>query len=203
MSEELDNTQVLALLAQVARQDEQAFRRLYASVARRVYAFAMHRLHDEAAASEVVGETLYEVWRRPLAFRGDAQFSTWVLGIARHKMLDRLRSRGPDHEDIDDHHDLFDADALDDMQQVDTRQRQAGVAQCLAKLGDTHRECLHLVYFDGLSLAEVASVQAVPENTVKTRLFHARAKIKQCLARVLSLDVAGKNMATRDGGGDD
>jgi RNA polymerase sigma-70 factor (ECF subfamily) len=198
MSEELDNTQVLALLEQVARHDERAFGRLYESVARRVYAFAMHRLHDEATAGEIVGETLYEVWRRPTAFRGDAKFSTWVLGIARHKMLDRLRSRGPDHEDIDDHRDLFDADALDDLQQVDARQREAGVAHCLARLGDTHRECLHLVYFDGLSLAEVASVQAVPENTVKTRLFHARAKIKQCLARLFARDAAGQHRGGHD-----
>ena len=198
MSEELDNTQVLDLLAQVARQDERAFRRLYESVGRRVYAFAMHRLHDEATAGEIVGETMYEVWRRPTAFRGDAKFTTWVLGIARHKMLDRLRSRGPDHEDIEDHHDLFDADARDDLQQVDERQRLAGVAQCMARLGEAHRECLQLVYFDGLSLGEVASVQAVPEGTVKTRLFHARAKIKQCLARVLSLDTTD-----RQGGDDD
>ena len=49
------------------------------------------------------------------------------------------------------------------------------------KLSDDHRECVHLVFYEGMSLAEVASVQGCPENTVKTRLFHARQKLKNCL----------------------
>jgi RNA polymerase sigma-70 factor (ECF subfamily) len=53
------------------------------------------------------------------------------------------------------------------------------------KLSDEHREAMHLVFYEGFSLAEVADVQSCPENTVKTRLFHARQKIKACLARLV------------------
>ena len=55
----------------------------------------------------------------------------------------------------------------------------------MQKLSDEHRECLHLVFYEGCALAEIAQLQQVPENTVKTRLFHARQKIKQCLQRML------------------
>ena len=51
----------------------------------------------------------------------------------------------------------------------------------MGKLSDEHRECLHLVFYEGMGLAEVAEVQHCPEGTVKTRLFHARQKIKKCL----------------------
>lgn len=190
---DLETPEVLDLLRRVAQKDEPAFRRLYNSVSRRVYAFAMHHLHDATAAAEVVGEALYEVWRRPEAFRGDAKFSTWVLGIARHKMLDRMRSKAPEHEDIDEHLELADTQALEGFEHLAQRQRSAGVATCLDKLGEPHRECLYLVYFEGLSVAEVGAVQGVPEGTVKTRLFHARANIKRCLQRLLA----------REGGGDD
>ena len=44
---------------------------------------------------------------------------------------------------------------------------------------------MHLVFFEGLALAEVAQIQGCPENTVKTRLFHARQKIKKCLSLLL------------------
>ena len=49
------------------------------------------------------------------------------------------------------------------------------------KLSSEHRECVHLVFYEGMSLGEVAQVQDCPENTVKTRLFHARQKLKNCL----------------------
>ena len=48
-------------------------------------------------------------------------------------------------------------------------------------LSPVQRECLYLVFYEGLSLAEVAALQDCPENTVKTRLFHARRNIRQCL----------------------
>jgi RNA polymerase sigma-70 factor, ECF subfamily len=48
-------------------------------------------------------------------------------------------------------------------------------------LSAAHRECMQLVYFEGLGLAEVASIQNVPENTVKTRLFHARKLMRSCV----------------------
>jgi RNA polymerase sigma-70 factor, ECF subfamily len=189
-SVELDTQQVLALLKQVAQQDEQAFRQLYELAGRRVYAFVVHRLRDPEAAAEIVSETLYEVWRRPAAFRGDSKFTTWLFGIARHKLLNRLQGRLADreglHEDIDEHLELPDSDAPEGFDTVAERQRREGVAACLEKLPEVQRECLLLLFYEGLSLAEIAEVQAKPEGTVKTRLFHARLKIKQCLQRLLA-----------------
>jgi RNA polymerase sigma-70 factor (ECF subfamily) len=65
-------------------------------------------------------------------------------------------------------------------------QRSDGVRHCVDKLGTDHRECVHLVFYEGMALAEVARIQQIPEGTVKTRLFHARQKLKQCLQRMLA-----------------
>ena len=51
----------------------------------------------------------------------------------------------------------------------------------MGKLSAEHRECVHLVFYEGLGLADVAALQGCPENTVKTRLFHARKKLTNCL----------------------
>jgi RNA polymerase sigma-70 factor, ECF subfamily len=196
---ELDTDAVLDLLKQVAQQDEQAFRRLYESASRRVYAFVLQRLGDPAAAAEVVSDTFYEVWRRPGAFRGESRFMTWLLGIARHKLLTRLQGKAARrenmHEDIDEHLELPDDDASDGFTSVAERQRREAVAACLDKLPELQRECLHLVFYEELSLAEIAAVQSAPEGTVKTRLFHARAKIKQCLQRLLQREGAAHDGA--------
>jgi RNA polymerase sigma-70 factor (ECF subfamily) len=190
----MDNDDVLRLLERIGRADEAAFRELYRAFSRRLYAYVLRQLNDAAQAEEIVADTLYEVWRQPARFRGESQFSTWLIGIARNKVLMAFRSRKPDalHDDLDDVAESMAADEPGAFEQLAQRQRQEGVRHCMGKLSSEHRECVHLVFYEGLPLAEVAALQGCPENTVKTRLFHARQKLKNCL----------KLMLQREGGGD-
>ena len=183
----MDNQRVAELLGKIARQDQAAFQELYKAFSRKVFAYLLNQLKDHVRAEEVLVDTMYEVWRNPTRFRGDAQFSTWLIGIARNKALMTFRSRraDEDHDELDDVAETVASDAPDGFAVAAQRQRQEGVQHCMQKLSDEHRECLHLVFYEGCALAEVAQLQQVPENTVKTRLFHARQKIKQCLQRML------------------
>jgi len=54
----------------------------------------------------------------------------------------------------------------------------------MERLPHEQRECMHLVFFEELALREIAHLQDCPENTIKTRLFHARQKMKDCLRRL-------------------
>lgn len=179
----MDNDRVFALLARIQAGDEAAFAELYKAHSRKLYAYALRQLGDPAAAEEIVSDTLYEVWRQPAGFRGNAQFGTWLIGIARNKILMWFRARRSDgrHEDIDELADELASEDAGTFDLLAQKQRREGVEHCLGKLSSEHRECVHLVFYEGLSLAEVAQVQACPENTVKTRLFHARQKLKNCL----------------------
>ena len=183
----MDNDRVRELLERVARQDQSAFRELYKAFSRRVFAYALNMVKDHARAEEILVDTMHEVWRAPARFRGDSQFTTWLIGIARNKALMVYRSRRPDelHDDLDDIAETTAADTPDGFAQLAAKQRSEGVQTCMGRLSNEHRECMHLVFFEGLSLAEVAAVQGCPENTVKTRLFHARQKIKNCLKLLL------------------
>jgi RNA polymerase sigma-70 factor (ECF subfamily) len=186
----MDNQRVAELLGRIARQDQAAFQELYKAFSRKVYAYVLNQLRDQSRAEEVLVDTMHEVWRFPTRFRGDSQFSTWLIGIARNKVLMSFRGRRPDedHDDIDDIAETAAADTPDGYAAVADRQRHDGVRRCMDKLSEEHRECLHLVFYEGMALAEVADVQRVPENTVKTRLFHARQKIKKCLALLLQAE---------------
>lgn len=175
---EFDNAKVFELLKAVSQGSEAAIRELYTTYSRRIYAFALHRIGDPGLAEEIVVDTMHEVWKRPDRFRGESRFSTWLLGVARYKILTAQRSRGTDHDELDEELPSTDAGAFEVLAQ---KQRREGVQHCMGKLSDEHRECLHLVFFEGMSLKEVAEVQDAPENTIKTRLFHARQKIKNCL----------------------
>ncbi len=198
----MDNPTVTTLLARVARQDQAAFQELYKAFSRRVYAYVLNRLRDHARAEEILVDTMHEVWRYPTRFRGESMFSTWLIGVARNKMLMALRSQRPDedHDDLDDIAETAASDMPDGYRALAERQRQDGVQHCMGKLSDEHRECLHLVFFEGFSLGEIADVQKVPENTVKTRLFHARIKIKKCLALMLGREGQAPSVGATEGG---
>jgi RNA polymerase sigma-70 factor, ECF subfamily len=193
----MDNDEVLRLLGRIERADEAAFRELYRAFSRRLYAYVLRQLNDPAQAEEIVADTLYEVWRQPAKFRGDSQFSTWLIGIARNKVLMAYRSRKPDamHDDLDDIAETVAANEPGAFEILAQQQRQEGVRHCMSKLSTEHRECVHLVFFEGMPLAEVATLQACPENTVKTRLFHARQKLKNCLKLLLQREGGDDSLA--------
>lgn len=199
----MDNDRVRQLLVRIGKQDQAAFEELYKAFSRRVYAYALNMLKDHVRAEEVLVDTMHQIWRNPAQFRGDSQFSTWLIGIARNKALMVFRGQRPD-EDHADLEDIAETEAADDAEegfaQLAQRQRAEGVRHCMDKLSDEHRECMHLVFFEGYSLAEVASVQRCPENTVKTRLFHARQRIKNCLRLLLEREGADLRLAPRGEG---
>lgn len=184
----MDNSQVLRLLGRIEQADEGAFRELYCAFSRKLYAYVLRQLGDTAQAEEIVSDTLYEVWKAPAKFRGDSQFSTWLIGIARNKVLMHWRGRkaDADHDDVADLADELPSDAPGAFEIMAEQQRSEGVRHCVDKLGPDHRECVHLVFYQGMALAQVAHIQQIPEGTVKTRLFHARQKLKQCLQRLLA-----------------
>ena len=178
--------QVRELLREIEKGSERAMEKLFRMFSRKVHAYVLYRCRDEATAEEIVIDTLHEVWKHPDRFRGDAKFSTWLIGIARHKMLDALRAASHVHEDTDDHADVVVDESPSAFDGIAAGQRRDGVQKCMEVLGDEQREALHLALYQDMPLDEVAAIQGVPENTVKTRLFHARKKMKDCLARVLA-----------------
>lgn len=183
----MDNDDVLRLLARIAERDEGAFRELYRAFSRKLYAYVLRQLSNEAQAEEIVSDTLYEVWKAPERFRGDSQFSTWLIGIARNKVLMAWRGRKPDavHDDLDDVAETMASEEPGAFDLLAQQQRSAGVRRCMDKLSSEHRECIHLVFYEGMSVNDVAKTQQCPEGTVKTRLFHARQKLKNCLRLLL------------------
>ncbi len=193
----LKETQALrADLAAIIQQDQLAMKRFYQAMAPSVYQFSMRRLSDPVQAQEVVVETLYEVWCHAARFAGQSTIRTWVLGIARYKLLDKLRERYRyKHESFDEEMDSPsddfsepESDAPEGFERVVQREQHEMIAHCSGKLPADQREALHLAFYEDLPLAEIAQVQACPENTVKTRLFHARRKMKECLQRVFRHD---------------
>jgi RNA polymerase sigma-70 factor (ECF subfamily) len=170
------------LLSQVAEGSHAAFEELYRLYSRRVYAFARRMIENAESADEIMVETMYEVWRAAGRFRRDSRVSTWILGIARNKALMVMRgSHAHLHDDIDDFADIIDAEVPDGFTQLAEKEVRDLIQRCLERLSHKHRECIHLVHFESMSMPEVAAFLGIPEGTVKSRLSHARAQLAACV----------------------
>lgn len=176
--------ELCALMERIAVRDEVALAALYKRLSRMVYAFALRRLSEPVAAEEVVVETMFEVWKSAPRFAGRSLVTTWILGIARHKAMDKLRLRkGEVCEPLGDEAEAIADESPSAYELLASKQLASQVSLCMDALPDEQRECIHLVFYEDSPLAEIAVIQACPENTVKTRLFHARRKMKDCLQR--------------------
>ena len=180
MSAPAPQEEAFALIGRIAARDEDALAAFYRTFQSRVYAFAMIRLNDPAAASDLVNEVMMEVWRSADRFEGRSSVAAWLRGITRHKILDELRRRGRHaHEELDpEMPEEDDASAVDALTALESDE---DLEYCIGRLPLMQREAIHLAFFEDLSYAEIAELTGAPEGTVKTRVHHAKKSLKRCL----------------------
>lgn len=172
------------LIDRIARGDESALGDFYRAFEGPLYRFAYARLNDSFEAADIVNDVMMEVWRNATRFEGRSKVSTWVFGIARHKSIDRLRKRRPDHgEELDDN--LPDDEGDDPETCVLAAENAELVRLCIEGLSEAHREVVHLAFFEDLPYAEIAGIAGCPEGTVKTRMFHAKKALQRCLQHLM------------------
>ena len=172
------------LLDRIARGDESALSDFYRAFEGPVYRFVLSRLNDSFEAADIVKEVMMEVWRHAARFEGRSKVTTWVFGIARHKTIDRLRKRRPDHgEELDEN--LPDDDSPDPVACLVAAENAEFIQLCMERLSEPHREVVHLAFFEDLPYAEIAGIVDCPEGTVKTRMFHAKKALQRCLQRLM------------------
>lgn len=176
----LSETSDEVLVKRVAGGDRAAMQSFYARHNIRVYRFLLRFVRDAATAEDLLSDVFFDVWQQAGRFEGRSGVSTWLLSIARFKALSALRRKSPDSlepevaEAIEDHAD----DPEVAMQKAD---KAKALRLCLAALSPAHREVVDLVYYHERTVAEVGEILGIPENTVKTRMFHARKRLSELL----------------------
>jgi len=115
-------------------------------------------------------------------FEGASSAITWMLSIAHHRAVSSLRKRRD--QGWDERAAAAVPDTADDpevaAQKID---KGAILRRCLDALSPEHKGIVDLVYYHEMSISEAAEVLQIPENTVKTRLFHARRRLSELLER--------------------
>jgi len=170
------------LLARIAAGDRDALRELYGTYYHALLRFIYRITRRLDLAQEGVNDVMLVVWRSAGSFAGRSSVSTWIMGIGYRKALKLLAAS----RRWTDRFAGAPFDELIERSQPAAEQSDDGdlrdlLDEALRYLSAEQRAVVELTYFYGCSYEEIAAIAACPVNTVKTRMFHARAKLKKLL----------------------
>lgn len=181
----LDNDEDVALLEQIARGDRRAMHDLYRKYYHHLVRFVYRITGQLELAQEAVNDVMLVVWRDAAVFESRSKVSTWIIGIAYRKGLKhaqrarRWRDRFVS-ADVDESIERFSrAEVPNEHAELEDLLEHA-----LRALPPEQRAVVELTYYFGCSYEEIAKIAGCPVNTVKTRMFHARDKLRKLLPRL-------------------
>lgn len=172
------------LLAAIANGSMSAMETFYRQHERCVYRYALAQTGDAFDAAEVLNDVMLEVWRQAGRFEGRSAVTTWLLGMARFKSIDRLRLRQRHAaETLDEAAESAEDETPRAEQQLAQAQEAQRLRDCMGKLPAHQREVMHLAFFEDMGYEAIAALVQCPPGTVKSRVHHAKEAIRKCLNR--------------------
>ncbi|NOS73452.1 MAG: RNA polymerase sigma factor [Methyloglobulus sp.] len=165
------------LIARLCKADENALEQLYHNYYTRLFRFIARITQRDDLIDEIINDVMYVVWEKAASYDSQCKPSTWIFGIAFNKARQAVRNADrPEEESLDDldedsswlgrHDDGFSRLELEEW-----------LASALSQLSPEHRTVIELTYYEGLHYSEIAVIMGCPENTVKTRMHHARKNL--------------------------
>jgi RNA polymerase sigma-70 factor (ECF subfamily) len=175
-----DGSEEVRLIERIGARDPDAFEQLYRLYQPRLHRFLVNLLRCAQLVEEVLDDTMIVVWQSARRFRGASKVSTWIFAIAYRKAL-KARTRWPEPVEDEDRDSRMDPGPGPEQQLQRQRLHQSLIA-AMGQLSANHRAVIDLTYFHGLRCREIAEVMNCPVDTVKTRMFHARRRLRKSLS---------------------
>ncbi|MGO8790211.1 MAG: RNA polymerase sigma factor [Terriglobia bacterium] len=160
------------LMLDFQRGSKEAFTELFARYREPIFGYFRRRLADAARAEELAQETFLAVLRAVTRYEPRALFRTYLYGIAVLQLAAERRKNAHREACLDP--------PVEPLAAGNT-EAEVAVRQALEKLAPDEREVLMLREYEQLSYAEIGTLQRVPINTVRSRLFRARMALKELL----------------------
>jgi RNA polymerase sigma-70 factor (ECF subfamily) len=174
----------IELLARITKGDEKALEQLYHNYHNRLLRFISRTTGRADRIEEVINEVMYVVWQKAGTYNQSCKPSTWIFGIAYNKARKSMQKTKFDQAES---LDLMDSENAQ-FGQNDPKLKQLELRNTLENafvvLSPEQRTVIELTYFHGMHYDEIAQLMDCPENTVKTRMYHARKKLASFLTKL-------------------
>jgi RNA polymerase sigma factor (sigma-70 family) len=171
-----------AVVALVARSDEEALAELYDRFGRVAYGMAFRVLRDERLAEDAVQEGFLTAWRNADRFMPErAKASTWLLTLVHRRAVDLVRREERRRaEPLPEAAEAAPSGSAEDDAWL--RFERERVQAALRRLPDQQREALELAYYGGFSQSELAERLGQPVGTIKSRMFTGLSRLRELLS---------------------
>lgn len=162
------------------QRDDIALAELYERYRQSLSRFLQRGVYQSKLVDEIYNDVMLTVWRKASNFRGESKVSTWIFAIAYRARINHTRKEHRQTKIISDElgNDIVEATSL---------ALNETLTSAISNLSDAHKTVIELAYFHGYSTQEIATITNCPQNTVKTRLYHARKNLKAILETHLDL----------------
>ena len=143
-----------------------------------IFRVAYSYLRSQADADDVTQDVLIQLYKTETAFESDDHLKHWLIRVTVNRCKNIFRSPWRKVEDIADYENSLTFEAPEHRELFDA----------VMALDKRYRLPVLLYYYEGYSQKEIAGLLSLPEETVRTRLFRARGKLKATLTEVLQYD---------------
>jgi RNA polymerase sigma factor (sigma-70 family) len=173
----IDDRRDRELMTGIQARNMGAFETLYSAFYHRLSRFIFQMTRQLDMVEDVINETMLVVWEKPETFDYTCKVSTWIFGIAYRKALraSAKQARSPHAVPIDEFGEELADNSASPARQVEGEDL---LSVALDSLPQEQRAVIELTFGHGLRYQEIAAILDCPENTVKTRMFHARKRLQ-------------------------
>lgn len=173
----------VALMARIAAEQEEAFETLYRLYHPRLTRFLEGMMRRPSLVEEILDDTMLVVWRRAHTYDPTAKVSTWIFGIAYRQALKALRQVDAAVErQAAETLELVDGGQTGPDGAMQQQQLRLHLDRALAALSAEQRAVIQMTYYLGYACRDIAQIMDCPVDTVKTRMFYARRRLRTLLA---------------------
>jgi RNA polymerase sigma factor (sigma-70 family) len=175
------NSEETALLARIVDGDLRAFETLYRNYFPRLTRFLERMTRRPELVEEILNDTMLVVSGNAHKYNRDSKVSTWIFAIAYRKALKALRDLKEPVEADTEAEEISDPVHSEPRDELMQAQLRLVLSTAVEALSANHRAVIELTYFQGAGYREIAQIMGCPIETVKTRMFHARRRLKALL----------------------
>lgn len=162
-----------------AQEDPSAFAELYRQHVKQVYRYIITRVSNVADAQDLTSQTFLTALESLANYRGQGAFGAWLMGIARHKVMDHYRQVLPHPESGLDEADEVSDTALRPDEAVNYRLQLERVSAKLEVIAPDRAEAIRLRIFGNLTVSEVAQVMGKQEPAVRMLLHRGLRDLQE------------------------
>lgn len=169
----------LVLCGKIIDGDTASFTTLAVRYRKRIFSLGLSFFKNSDDTEDFVQDVLVKVYISLASFRGESQFSTWLMRIAYNTAINSIK-RKKEYTSLAEDFDIEDSSENPEDQLLRKCSRMA-IASALETLPEKYRICIDLYFYYDMAYADISEVTGQPVNTIKSHVFRAKKMLRENL----------------------